>query len=116
EKLSAIGKHDEAEKVFRKIIEADPNNSIAYNDLAYILWQKSRLHEAKNVILEAVKLSPDNRNIIWNLGVILSVSGFYDKAKQILQSYLKQYPNDKDMINFISTPPDKIERLKKIIQ
>ncbi|MCL4402112.1 MAG: tetratricopeptide repeat protein [Acidobacteria bacterium] len=53
--------YDRAEAEFRKVLEADPENSGALNYLGYMLADRNvRLEEAQKLISRALELEPDN--------------------------------------------------------
>jgi len=60
------GQEEEAIKLYKKVVESDPNFALAHNDLAVIYWQKSLYHLKK-----AITLAPNNKNVIWNYRQII---------------------------------------------
>jgi tetratricopeptide (TPR) repeat protein len=54
----------EAEEYYKKAIMKDPNNSDAYNNLAWLYCTKGEnLDEAENLALKAIELNPSKENI-----------------------------------------------------
>jgi len=67
EALFAEGKLDEAEKCFLSVIEKDPNNKEAHNNLGVIAFQRQDIKKAQNYFLTALKLDPFYQDAIDNL-------------------------------------------------
>ena len=64
-----LGRHDEAERLLRSLIERRPDDAHAYNALGYSLAERGiRLEEAKALILEAVRRAPNDGYILDSLG------------------------------------------------
>ncbi|MBV9265850.1 MAG: tetratricopeptide repeat protein, partial [Acidobacteriaceae bacterium] len=62
-------KYDQAEKEFRQVLDADPNNASALNYLGYMLADQGvRLQEAQDLIQRAVQLDPNNYAFLDSLG------------------------------------------------
>jgi tetratricopeptide (TPR) repeat protein len=55
---------DEAESAYKKAIKKDPNNSDAYNNLAWLYYtKKENLDEAETLALKAVEINPSKKDI-----------------------------------------------------
>ncbi len=75
------GELDRAEKFFRKAIELDPQNHLAYNYLGY-MWADKGIHlnEAYDFIKKALALDPDNAAYLDSLGWVLFKMGRTEEA------------------------------------
>lgn len=56
-----LGKLDEAERAFEKIIDSPLNNGIVYERLAEIKLRRNQISEAKDYIEKALKMDPSNK-------------------------------------------------------
>ncbi|MCX7913472.1 MAG: tetratricopeptide repeat protein [Thermodesulfovibrionales bacterium] len=61
------GELDKAESCYKKSIRERPENSDAYNNLAWIYYlRKENLKEAKYLVKKALELNPDKRDIYFD--------------------------------------------------
>ena len=74
-KLHKCGLLDEAEILFRRILEAAPDTVDAMHFLALICHQKSRIDEAVGLIERVIALDPTNADAYNNLGNMLEGLG-----------------------------------------
>ena len=68
------GKLDDAVKNYKKAIELNPNNSIAYNDLGVILIHLGKTNEAINNFKKTINISPKNTKAYLNLAYSITFS------------------------------------------
>jgi tetratricopeptide (TPR) repeat protein len=84
-----LNRLDEMERLLRRIIVLQPNNSQALNALGYSLADRNlRLEEALGLVQQAHALSPTDPFIVDSLGWVLFRMGRYDEAASFLnQAY-----------------------------
>jgi tetratricopeptide (TPR) repeat protein len=86
---------DEAEKEFRKVLAASPDNAAALNYLGYMLADRNvRLEEAYELIKKAVDLDPGNAAYLDSLGWVYFRMGKLTEAELALKQALQRYSND----------------------
>ncbi len=68
---------DEAESAYKKAIKKNPDNSDAYNNLAWLYYtKKGNLNEAEELVLKAIELNPSKKDIYQDtLGKIRELRG-----------------------------------------
>jgi tetratricopeptide (TPR) repeat protein len=71
---------------FRKVLETQPNNAIALNNLAFLLAESGQAAEALKYAEKAVELAPDKPDFEDTLGWVLYHKGLYAAAVTHLQS------------------------------
>jgi len=83
----SVGNHDAALVAFRKAAEAQPDNAIALNNLAYLLaTHAGNTDEALKYAQKAQELAPDNPDMQDTLGWVLYQRGLYENAVTQLQA------------------------------
>ena len=75
---------------YQKIIEAQPNNLAALNNLAWQQYQSDDLVNAQLNIEKAVLLAPENSAISESYGVILVANKRYEEAIEVLVNAINQ--------------------------
>lgn len=81
-------KLDQAEKYIRSALKADPENYAYLDSLAWVLYRKKALPEAKKIILEAIKKCQDRFSVgvlLDHAGDIFAALGEKDKACEYWQ-------------------------------
>ena len=85
------GKYDVAVVHFQKVLETQPDNLVALNNLAFRLANNlDRANEALAYAQKAKELAPHNPAVDDSLGWILFKKGMYSSAVQYLQSSVSQ--------------------------
>lgn len=80
------GHNDKAMQDFRKVVDADPNQAQALNNLAYLLAEQDHsLDEALKYAQRAVEVDPAKPNYADTLGWILYQKGLYTSAIAYLE-------------------------------
>jgi len=84
--LHAAGRLGEAEAAFRRLIELDPQDDAALNDLGFLLADEGRsLEEAVKMLEKAVQLRPEEPVYLDSLGWALHRAGRSSEALPLLQ-------------------------------
>lgn len=84
-----LGKDDEAEVHFRKLVEMDPDNAENHANLGTALGGLKRHKEAIESMEESVKLNPKKAMFLNNLAIQYQEVGKYKDAEDVLQEALK---------------------------
>ena len=91
--LKDIGKFKQAEILFRKAIEINPNSAEAHLNLGNVLIDLDKLKEAELSTLKAIKIKPDFSEAFSNLGNILSRIGKLKEAEIATYKSIEINPN-----------------------
>lgn len=104
---SAMGRHDESEAELRRILDIDPNDATANNNLGYQMAERGiQLAEAERLIRRAIALDraqrrfipddePENAAFLDSLGWVLFRQGELDEAERLLRQ-AAQLPEGRD--------------------
>lgn len=65
-----LGEPLNAEKAFRRSIDNNPGNPVAYNQLGIFYRRTGRLDEARKIYDAALNAAPDDPETHWNLGIL----------------------------------------------
>jgi tetratricopeptide (TPR) repeat protein len=80
------GEHRSAANQFRKVVELEPNNANALNNLAYLMTEhENKPDEALRYAQKAQELTPDDPDAADTVGWILYRKGLYSAAVQQLE-------------------------------
>jgi predicted Zn-dependent protease len=89
----AANNPDQAEKIYRKLLNTTPDNVGLLNNLAVVLSQQTgKLDEALSLSQKAKQLAPNNPAINESLGWILHLAKRHTQAQEILNLVVKQQP------------------------
>ena len=76
--------YQEAEEVFNRIIQIDPNNYRAHYNLGIANFNLEKIEQAKQCYEKAIKIKPDYKHCFYNMGLIY-------EGEENLQEALKYY-------------------------
>ena len=92
ERAMAKGDYATATKIYSAMVELEPNEALALNNLAWLVSQ-SKDPKALAYAERAYALSPRNAAIVDTLGVLLVEKGEAARGVQLLQSAVEMAPN-----------------------
>jgi len=84
---------DVAERLFRRLIELEPNWVIGYNQLGYIAMRQGRFAEAEEYFTSYRFVAPDQANPHDSLGELYTIQGRFDEAVASLERALEIRPD-----------------------
>jgi Tfp pilus assembly protein PilF len=100
--LHQQGQLDEAEPLYRAVLQAEPDHFNALNNLGLLLAQRERLEEALALTRRAAALDPPNAETLANLGEMLSRAGDHAQARAAFEKSLAVQPaNPRTLMRFI---------------
>jgi tetratricopeptide (TPR) repeat protein len=106
-------RYDDAERMFRKVLQLDPQNAMTLNYLGYMLADRGvRLDEALNYIKKALELDPQNGAYMDSLGWAYFRLGKYDLAEENLRKAISKSANDPTLHDHLGDLYQKTGRLK----
>jgi tetratricopeptide (TPR) repeat protein len=109
-------KYDQAEKMFRQVLETDPANASALNYLGYMLAdQNVRLQEAQDLINRAVRIEPNNYAFLDSLGWVYYRLNRLDEAERQLTHSLQLMAKDPTIHDHLGDVYFKEGKLKEAI-
>ena len=91
---SLSGHAESAENAYKDIIEHDPYDYNAYNNLGLMLLKKGDIFTAEKHFMQALRLKPDFAAALKNMGNIMFIRKDYDQAAHYYQNALKVTPRD----------------------
>ena len=87
------GKLEEAERLYRSILENQPTNLDANNNLGVMLYNLGRLDEAEASYRKAIELKPDYVVAHYNLGAVLKDLSRLDEAEASYRKAIELKPD-----------------------
>ncbi len=89
------GNSSEAERLYRRTLAVDPDNIIACNNLAMLLFQQDRqASEARSLIDTALRLMPNHSSVQSTHGCILLMAKDFQGAHDVLAKAVRSVPSD----------------------
>ncbi len=86
--LRAAGREQEAMRPLLQVLQADPSNARAYNDLGVILLRQQKATDAVSYLERASSLKPDVPESALNLGIAYEKTSQWEKASKAYGGYL----------------------------
>jgi tetratricopeptide (TPR) repeat protein len=106
-------KFDQAEQMFRRVLDQDPDNAVALNYLGYMLADRGvRLEEALGYVKRAVQLDPQNGAYLDSLGWAYFKLGDYVLAEENLTKAAERTGDDPTILDHLGDLYMKTDRLK----
>ena len=84
-KLHEAGRFDEAERLYRQILETAPENPDVLNLLGLVAQAKGIHEEAISLFDQAVRISPQHAPYCFNLALSLAATGKYYEAIKLYE-------------------------------
>lgn len=94
--LHQSGAFNEAEKIYRQILETAPENADVLNLIGLIAQNKGLHKEASEYFYRAIKSAPQHFPIYFNLAVSLGALGKYIEALEAYEKVVKLSPDCKE--------------------
>jgi tetratricopeptide (TPR) repeat protein len=92
--LQTTGRPAESATLYQQVLELQPDNVIAINNLAWILCEeRSEYQQALELVQRGLKIAPDYIDLIDTRGVVYYKLGQYDKAVRDFTRCLEMYPD-----------------------
>ncbi len=85
---------DEARALFEKVLELDPNDTVAIHYLALIAQKQGDSARARELIERGLALEPDDPDLLVDLGVLQLQAGQTAEARQSFDRALAARPDD----------------------
>ncbi len=96
-------KYDEAERQFRRALQANPNNAEVLNNFGYMLADRGvRLQEATSMIEQALKEQPSNGAYLDSLGWAYYKQNKLGEAEQYLRKAVEREGRDPTILSHLA--------------
>ena len=93
ESAQALGRPEEASKIYRLVLKNSPHHVGALDRLAMVHYEQGRYEEALQLYRMHIDIAPDNANAHSNLGIVLYKMGRSDEARKSLEHALSLDPD-----------------------
>jgi len=84
---------EKALEIFKNIIEIDPNNALAHNNLGLVYKEKGLYYTAMEEFEKSVELMPNYYKAMNNIGSVLYLQGNYEEAVEEFKKALNSKPD-----------------------
>jgi tetratricopeptide (TPR) repeat protein len=104
------GKLDAAAAAYRQVLDADPKDADALNNLGIILAQKGDLSAAADCLARALEIRPDSSETLGNLANLYVKLDKIDEAADAYRKALDRNPQNVDALNNLGLLYEKQNR------
>jgi predicted Zn-dependent protease len=91
------GDAEGARKIFERILQSQPKNIEAQNNLGVLLWETGDVQQALHYLTQALNQNPRHRETVLNCATVLNAAGYPGDAKELCESYLKNVSDDPEI-------------------
>ena len=105
------GKLKEAEKLYKSILDVDPQHLDANNNLGILLFSLGKTQEAEKIYKKVIELKPDHLNACNNLGILLHELDRLDEAEKLYRKAIKIKPNYAEAYSNLGNTLQKLKKL-----
>jgi len=99
--LSESGRLEEAESIYKTLLEKQPNLAIGYEYAAYNLYKMGNLTEAISLLRQALSLNLATASIKARLGLYLQEAGEIQESIDLLRAAVEDDPNYAEAYNYL---------------
>jgi len=92
-RLFSRGESDDAEYLYRRLLELEPNFVLAYGQLGYITMLQTRFAEAEEYFTSYRFIANDQANPHDSLGELYTIQGRYHEAETAFETAIEIKPN-----------------------
>ena len=110
-----LGRIEEADSAFRKVISLNPSYPEGHNNLGTLLTQQGRLDEAISSYKEALTISPEHADVFNNLGLALHQQSKLDEAIEAYEKAIQIKPDYAEAFNNLGNALSANEDIKRAI-
>jgi tetratricopeptide (TPR) repeat protein len=90
--LAHLGQYDEAVKLLRQDIAANPDQDQAYLSLALVYLRSGNTSDARATLQSGLARTPDAGELLWGMGVLSVMEGQTEKAAQYFEKSVDLLP------------------------
>ncbi len=91
------GRYEDAKQCFLSVIETDPSNIEALNNLGVIVYQEGNNKTATDYLLKALSIDPYYREAALNLAHMLRTTNQLSAIEPLLKKLVQRNPQDEEM-------------------
>lgn len=101
-KEKILGNYSEAEKLFRQLLENEPDNATVHYELARVIRKQNKESEALRLAEKAVELDPGNTWFKLYLAELYEDNNKIDEAVELVEELLAQDPDNEDYYHMLA--------------
>ncbi len=90
--------------IYTSLVVQQPNNFVALNNLAYLLYEQDEFAKAEGYAKKAMAIQPDNAAVVDTLAQVYNAQEQYDEALTLYNRVVSDtMPNEVIFLNYIET-------------
>ncbi|NQT35828.1 tetratricopeptide repeat protein [bacterium] len=103
EELVRLNRLDEAEQLYREMLNSQPDSSLAHYNLGNILVKRGEYAEAEEAFKAAIELNQNYIKALCGFALLMNRLGRKDEALDLVKRAVAINPNRKDVINLVNS-------------
>ncbi len=107
EQMFQSGNFDDARNLFNSVLDTNPDNALAHNNLGVLYWQAGNSTASMYHLSKAQQQSPDDRHIVINFGTVLTSQDKRPEARELYTQFLKRNPDDTEIQHLLTKVRDQ---------
>jgi len=111
-----MGNQDAAKTLYLKLIQEEPHNMNALNNISAIYIAKEEYDNALKYLLQTLEITPQKVTLIANVGAIYQRLGKYDEAIKYDEMALHLDPGNEQVLNNIKSIYNRLGNTEKVKQ
>lgn len=109
------GQGELAERIYRQVLEKDPENQLVAHRLAVVAAKRSHYAESRRLFHDALKLGPPNAELLSDYGYCLYLQDDLQTAERVLRDALKIDPRHEAAHNNLALTLGEQERFDEAL-
>ncbi len=89
------GRYDQAEPLYRQILDCNPELARAWWGLAHVLMNIGEFDTALEYFAKAAELEPDNQKFLYDYGMMQTMLSMFDEAREVFERCISIDPNSR---------------------
>ncbi len=114
-----LGQNDEAIKLYRREISANPDRDETYLSLALVYLRSGDASDARGTLEQGLQRIPDSGQLLWGMGIVSAAEGNAESAESYLKrsvDLLPQWPSSYSALGVLYYETGQIDKARETLR